>query len=82
MESLLDADRERVQAMARAIASRLLHEPTLRLKRAAGEGGISPRCTRSASSSGSTPAPTALEGAEADVTELDSRRRAGSATQR
>jgi glutamyl-tRNA reductase len=36
-ESLTEADRERVQAMARAIASRLLHEPTLRLKRSAGE---------------------------------------------
>jgi glutamyl-tRNA reductase len=36
-ESLTEADRERVQAMARAIASRLLHEPTLRLKRSSGE---------------------------------------------
>jgi glutamyl-tRNA reductase len=36
-ESLSDADRERVRAMARAIASRLLHEPTLRLKRSSGE---------------------------------------------
>jgi glutamyl-tRNA reductase len=34
-EELGDADRARVEAMARAIASRLLHEPTLRLKRAA-----------------------------------------------
>ncbi len=31
-ESLSDADRERVQKLARAIASRLLHEPTLRIK--------------------------------------------------
>jgi glutamyl-tRNA reductase len=36
-ESLSDADRERVRVMARAIASRLLHEPTLRLKRASGD---------------------------------------------
>jgi glutamyl-tRNA reductase len=36
-EALSEADRERVQAMARAIASRLLHEPTLRLKRSSGE---------------------------------------------
>jgi glutamyl-tRNA reductase len=35
-ESLGDADRERLVAMARAIAGRMLHEPTLRLKRAAG----------------------------------------------
>jgi glutamyl-tRNA reductase len=35
-ESPSDADRERMAAMARAVASRLLHEPTLRMKRAAG----------------------------------------------
>ena len=35
--SLSEADRERVEAMARAIATRLLHEPTLRLKRSAGD---------------------------------------------
>jgi glutamyl-tRNA reductase len=35
-ESLSEADRERLAAMARAIASRLLHEPTLRMKRSAG----------------------------------------------
>jgi glutamyl-tRNA reductase len=37
-ESLGDADRERMEAMARAIASRLLHEPTVRMRRAAGNG--------------------------------------------
>jgi glutamyl-tRNA reductase len=36
-ESLTESDRERMEAMARAIASRLLHEPTLRLKRSSGE---------------------------------------------
>jgi glutamyl-tRNA reductase len=36
-ESLSPADQKRIHAMARAIASRLLHEPTLRLKRASGE---------------------------------------------
>ena len=35
-ERLSEADRERLATMARAIASRLLHEPTLRMKRAAG----------------------------------------------
>jgi glutamyl-tRNA reductase len=35
-ESLSEADCERLGAMARAIASRLLHEPTLRMKRSAG----------------------------------------------
>ncbi len=35
-ETLSEADRERLEAMARTIASRLLHDPTLRMKRAAG----------------------------------------------
>jgi glutamyl-tRNA reductase len=35
-ESLSEADRERLAAMTKAIASRLLHEPTLRMKRSAG----------------------------------------------
>jgi glutamyl-tRNA reductase len=35
-EGLSEADRERLSAMAKAIASRLLHEPTLRMKRSAG----------------------------------------------
>ena len=36
-ESLSDADRERLGVMARAVVNRLLHEPTLRLKGAAGD---------------------------------------------
>jgi glutamyl-tRNA reductase len=36
-ESLGEADRERLNTMAKAIASRLLHEPTLRMKRSAGD---------------------------------------------
>jgi glutamyl-tRNA reductase len=35
-EDLGEADRERLGAMAKAIVSRLLHEPTLRMKRSAG----------------------------------------------
>jgi glutamyl-tRNA reductase len=35
-ESISEADRERLAAMTKAIASRLLHEPTLRMKRSAG----------------------------------------------
>jgi glutamyl-tRNA reductase len=35
-ESLSDADRARVEVMAKAIASRILHEPTRRIRRAAG----------------------------------------------
>ena len=37
-ESLSEADRERVATMASAVVSRLLHEPTRRLRGAAGEG--------------------------------------------
>ncbi len=36
-ESLSEADLARLETMARAIASRVLHEPTLRIKRSAGE---------------------------------------------
>jgi glutamyl-tRNA reductase len=36
-EALSESDRDRLRAMARAIASRLLHEPTLRLRRSGGE---------------------------------------------
>jgi glutamyl-tRNA reductase len=34
-EGLSPADRERLETMAKAIVSRLLHEPTLRMKRSA-----------------------------------------------
>jgi glutamyl-tRNA reductase len=37
-ESLSDADRERLEKMAAAIASRLLHDPTLRIRRSACSG--------------------------------------------
>jgi glutamyl-tRNA reductase len=37
-QSLSDDDRERVARLARAVARRLLHEPTLRLKQAAQDG--------------------------------------------
>jgi len=36
-ESLSDADRARLEAMARSVVNRVLHEPTLRLKAADGE---------------------------------------------
>jgi glutamyl-tRNA reductase len=35
-EGVGEADRERLESMAKAIASRLLHEPTLRMRRSAG----------------------------------------------
>ncbi len=36
-QNLGEADRERMEAMAKAVASRLLHEPTVRMRRAAGD---------------------------------------------
>ena len=36
-ESLGEADRQRMEAMAKAVASRLLHEPTVRMRRSAGD---------------------------------------------
>jgi glutamyl-tRNA reductase len=39
-ESLSERDRERVEALARAVAQRLLHEPTLRMKAAGGHGRL------------------------------------------
>jgi glutamyl-tRNA reductase len=41
-QSMSAADRERVAGMARAVARRLLHEPTLRLKQAARDGDPAP----------------------------------------
>jgi glutamyl-tRNA reductase len=41
-ESLSPADRERVACLARAVARRLLHEPTLHVKRAAQDGEADP----------------------------------------
>ena len=38
-ESLSEKDRERVEALARAVAQRLLHEPTLRMQGCDGERG-------------------------------------------
>jgi len=35
-ENLSDSDRRRVETMARAIAGRMLHEPTMKLKESAG----------------------------------------------
>jgi glutamyl-tRNA reductase len=62
-------DRERVEAMARSIASRILHEPTLRLKRAADadEGYLQIAAIRSLFGLDATSEP---EATEADVTPI------------
>jgi glutamyl-tRNA reductase len=41
-ESMTDADRDRVASLARAVARRLLHEPTLRIKQGAQDGDAAP----------------------------------------
>ena len=74
-ESLSDADRERLRAMAAAIARRILHEPTLRLKRSAADG-VSGHVHALRELFGLDPDSEPLEGREAEVTELDERRRA------
>jgi glutamyl-tRNA reductase len=69
-ETLSEADRERVELMARAIASRLLHEPTVRLK----EQGSYRYLHTLRELFGLDPAP-ADEAPPAQVTRLDARRR-------
>jgi glutamyl-tRNA reductase len=72
-ESLSEADRDRLGVMARAVVNRLLHEPTLRLKDAAGEDSfIQLNAVRElfgleAGAPGETPG--------AEVADLDARRR-------
>jgi glutamyl-tRNA reductase len=75
-ESLSDADRDRMRAMARAIANRILHEPTLRLKRGADAAELSANVHALRELFGLDPASDPLETGEAEVTDLDARRRA------
>jgi glutamyl-tRNA reductase len=71
-ESLSEADRERLGVMARAVVNRLLHEPTLRLKAAAGEDSfIQLNAVRELFGL----EPAADETREAEITDLDERRR-------
>ena len=69
-ETLSEADRERVEVMARAVVSRLLHEPTVRLK----ERGSYHYLHTLRELFGLDPAP-AEEAPAAEVTRLDARRR-------
>lgn len=72
-EGLTDADRARLQTAARAIASRLLHEPTLRLKRDAGEPDAYNRVTVLRDLFGLDPGSEPLE-STATVSDLNERR--------
>ena len=75
-ESLSDADRDRLAVMARAIVSRLLHEPTLRLKSAVDGDDSYVYVQALRELFGLEVGSSALdESAGAEVTQLDSRRR-------
>jgi glutamyl-tRNA reductase len=74
-EGMTDGDRERLRAAARAITSRLLHEPTLRLKRAAGDDDayVKVAILRELFALDGDSDP--IEGAEAQVSDLRDRQR-------
>ena len=74
-ESLSEADRERVATLASAVVSRLLHEPTLRLRGAAGEGTSYRYVHALRELFGLEAALAPLEDAPAEVTRLEPRRR-------
>ncbi|MGE5407002.1 MAG: glutamyl-tRNA reductase, partial [Syntrophothermus sp.] len=69
-ESLGEADRRRMQAMARAVASRLLHEPTVRMRRSAGDEDAYAQVAALRELFGLDVETTPEGGSEAKVTEL------------
>jgi glutamyl-tRNA reductase len=73
-EGLTEADHERLRAAARAIASRLLHEPTLRLKRDADEADAYVKVAVVRELFGLDPASEPLEPSRAEVSDLGERR--------
>ena len=74
-EGATAADRKRLRSMARAIASRLLHEPTLRLKRSGERGDAYAQVAAVRELFGLDSGSEPLEGAEAEVRSLRDRRR-------
>jgi glutamyl-tRNA reductase len=78
-QSLSDADRQRVELLARAVVNRLLHEPTLRIKGAAERGGSYVQLQALRELFGLEPdAPEYDSGEGADVASLEERRRKSS----
>jgi len=76
-EGMTEADQRRLRSMAVAIANRILHEPTLRLKRGADQDGVGALVHAVRELFGLDPSAAALdEEPGAEVTELDERRRA------
>jgi glutamyl-tRNA reductase len=76
-ESLSANDRERVEAMARAIANRLLHEPTVRIKGAADrdDAYLQVSALRELFGLDAGTEPGAEDGESAEVASLEERRR-------
>jgi glutamyl-tRNA reductase len=76
-KSLGEADRRRVEALARAVVNRLLHEPTLRIKGAAERGGSYVQLQALRELFGLESEAPELEGEQppAAVTSLEARRR-------
>ena len=76
-EGMTEADQRRLRSMAGAIANRILHEPTLRLKRGADQDGVGALVHAVRELFGLDPSAAGLEEEPgAEVTELDERRRA------
>jgi glutamyl-tRNA reductase len=73
-EGMTEADAERLKAAARAIASRLLHEPTLRLKRDAGDSDAYAKVAVLRELFGLDPGSEPLEPGGAEVSDLGERR--------
>jgi glutamyl-tRNA reductase len=76
-ESLSEADRERLRMMARAIASRLLHEPTLRIKRSAEDETAYAYVHALRELFGLDPEAAPIEGEDAEVRPIRGRRPGG-----
>jgi len=74
-ETLSDADRERVAKMARAVANRLLHEPTLQLKRAVEDEDAYARVHALRELFGLDVDTAPIEAEDAEVSSLDDHRR-------
>ncbi|MFN2612820.1 MAG: glutamyl-tRNA reductase [Solirubrobacterales bacterium] len=74
-EQLSAADRERLRAMARAIAGRILHEPTLRIKDAAGRDESYLYVTALRELFGLDAATEPVAGGGAEIASLDDARR-------
>jgi glutamyl-tRNA reductase len=79
-ESLSEGDRQRLQAMARAIASRLLHEPTLRLKRSSGDEDAYVYVNALRELFGLDPGSAPAQDSDAEVRQLGDARRGRSAS--